>query len=74
MKPRLQERSTEGRPTQEQYVKAQSFLNLIKHSASLTPLEKQKLWKQAVHGDIEGAYRHYKLLATVDEGDALYGK
>ena len=42
------------------YLRAQNFLGLIKRSKVLTYQQKQDIWKQAVHGDLEGAMRTYE--------------
>ena len=48
-----------------EYLRAYNFLSIIKKSKTLTPKQKQELWGQAVHGDLDGAFRSYEKMTRV---------
>ena len=49
----------------EYFVNIQPFLYKLKHSITLTRQQRQTLYGQAVHGDIDGAMRGYEKLTRV---------
>lgn len=52
------------RPNREDYTRAVRFTSLIRKSEFLTTDEKHRLYLQAVHGDLKGAWDEYDRLAT----------
>lgn len=65
-KPRkpLDERLLEMRdhPSPDDYARAQAFRNILKQSNELTTQQKRTLYGQAIHGDLDGAWKGYKAL------------
>ena len=55
----------QNRVSREAYARAQSFLNMIRTSKTLTNQQKATLRGQAIHGDLEGAMKGYQRLVNV---------
>lgn len=55
--------------SREAYVDCQSFINEIKKSKALTFQQKRALYGQAIHGDLEGAWKGYRKLVNVRKED-----
>ncbi len=60
----IQMHTQQARPSREDYTRAVRFTSLIRKSEFLTPDEKHRLYLQAVHGDLKGAWDEYDRLAT----------
>jgi hypothetical protein len=60
----MQKYNSAERPGPEDYTRAVRFTSLVRKSEFLTPDEKHRLYLQAVHGDLKGAWDEYDRLAT----------
>lgn len=56
-----------NRPSAEDYTRAVRFTTLVRKSEFLTTDQKHRLYLQAIHGDLKGAWAEYDRIATAEE-------
>ena len=63
----MQKKPQGDRPSAADYTRAVRFTTLVRKSEFLTTDQKHKLYLQAVHGDLKGAWAEYDRIATAEE-------